>query len=384
MVKRVVVVTESFLPAINGVTNSVLRVLETFKQRDIEAVVVAPTAPTPKHLGFPVVKTASIPVKQFQVGMPGLWLQDIIEDFTPDVVHVASPFLLGGAAIAAASRVGVPSVAIYQTQVSNYLERYRLPAIKPLFDRTIAAIHAPATLNLAPTPESEKYLRSLGIGSVAIWGRGVDLDLFHPDRKSQPETAELRRKLAPNGEILVGYVGRLAAEKQVERMAELFDIPGTRFVVVGDGPEKRNLEQAFAGAADRVVFTGSLKGLELAAAYAAMDVFVHFGTDETFGQTIQEAQAAGLPVVAPARGGPLHLIESGENGFLVEPTDSLPYRRRVSALAEDDSLRARVGETARRSVANKSWDANNAALLDYYTLAMDLQSLRMESTIELA
>lgn len=372
---RVVLVTESFLPSLNGVTNSVLRILDTYRQRGIEALIIAPTAPSPRYLGFEIIRTASFPLKQFNVAVPGLWLQNAIADFNPDLVHVASPFILGGQAIAAANRLGIPSVAIYQTELSGYMERYNLAAAKPLLDKAVATIHGPATLNLAPTKQTADYLRALGVGSVDVWGRGVDLDLFHPNRKAEAATAALRAKWAPSGERIVGYVGRLAAEKQVHRMAELFDQTNVRFVIVGDGPERRRLEAEFAaypGGAGRVVFAGKLTGLELAAAYAAFDVFVHFGTEETFGQTIQEAQATGLPLVAPNSGGPIFLVQHGQNGFLAHPSQSGAFGPLVAGLLEDAELRARIGENARRSVLKKSWEANNGLLLQHYGRAMEM------------
>lgn len=369
MVKRVVLVTESFLPSLNGVTNSVLRVLDTYRQRGIDALIIAPTAPSPRYLGFEIIRTASFPLKQFNVAVPGLWLQNAIADFKPDVVHVASPFILGGQAIAAAERLGIPSVAIYQTELSGYTERYNLALAKPLLDRAVAAIHSPATINLAPTKQTANYLKSLGVSAVEVWGRGVDLDLYHPRRKTEPATLALREMWAPAGQKIVGYVGRLAAEKQVHRMAELLDLePNTVFVLVGDGPERARLEAEFAGGP--VVFAGKLTGLELAAAYAAFDVFVHFGTEETFGQTIQEAQASGLPLVAPNSGGPVFLIENGVSGFLAEPHGVGGYNDQVRNLLRDAGLRARIGENARRAVAGKSWEANNEQLLKHYDAAM--------------
>ncbi|MFM7030360.1 MAG: glycosyltransferase family 4 protein [Micrococcales bacterium] len=369
MVNRVVLVTESFLPSLNGVTNSVLRVLDTYRQRGIDALIIAPTAPSPRYLGFEIIRTASFPLKQFNVAVPGLWLQDAIADFQPDVVHVASPFILGGQAIAAAERLGIPSVAIYQTELSGYTERYNLALAKPLLDRAVAAIHSPATMNLAPTKQTADYLKGLGVSAVEVWGRGVDLDLYHPRRKAEPATLALRQKWAPSGQRIVGYVGRLAAEKQVHRMRELFDLePDTVFVLVGDGPERARLEAEFADFP--VVFAGKLTGLELAAAYAAFDVFVHFGTEETFGQTIQEAQASGLPLVAPNSGGPMFLIENGVSGFLAEPHSVGGYNGHVRNLLTDARLRARIGENARRAVAGKSWEANNEQLLKHYEAAM--------------
>jgi phosphatidylinositol alpha 1,6-mannosyltransferase len=376
---RVAIVTESFLPSLNGVTNSVLRVLDTLAAEGHDAIVIAPTAPSGRHNGFRVIRTPAIPFMQFPVGIPNLSLQATLADYQPDVVHVASPFLLGGQAIAAANRLGIPTVAIYQTDIAGYLQRYGMQFARPLVDRMVAAIHSPATLNLAPTPETAAYLLKLGVPRVGIWGRGVDLDLFHPQRRI-PRAANHSSRSHPEP-VTVGFVGRLAPEKQVHKMKSLFGVPNTRFVVVGDGPERRRLEADFAG--HPVTFTGALRGDALADAYAGLDVFVHFGTEETFGQTIQEAQATGLPVVAPASGGPRFLIDHGVTGFLADPFEPATFVDHVRDLATDAALRARVGEAARRSVLKKSWAANNAQLLRHLSIACNYRGADLTTAHEL-
>lgn len=380
MRSRVAVVTESFLPQINGVTNSVIRILETFKQREMEAIVVAPTAPSSHHLGFPVETTPSLPVMQFPVAIPTTALWRTLDEFQPDIVHVAAPFMLGAQAIAWGNRNEIPTVAIYQTDVSGYLERYNLHFARPMMDRLTALIHQGATLNLAPTRESANYLRSLGVSQVEIWGRGVDLDLFNPKNKLEPEVINLRKKLLGEKQLLAGFVGRLAPEKQVHRMQELLEISNMSFIVVGDGPERTRLEQLFG---ERVTFTGALTGIELAQHYAAMDIFVHFGTEETFGQTIQEAQAAGLAVVAPDRGGPRNLISHGMTGILVDPEETDGYLKAVLALQNTDR-RNQIIANALASIADRSWSNNNAKLLDYYRAAATEVFTRRAREFELA
>lgn len=381
MVLRVAVVTESFLPQVNGVTNSVVRVLETFKQQEIEAIVISPTSVSEKHLGFPVFTTASLALFQFPVAMPGPGISRLLEDFQPDVIHVAAPFMLGAQAIAWGAKNNVPTIAIYQTDIAGYLERYNLAFAKPVMEKLVAAIHVGATINLAPTREAADYLKNIGGGRVEVWGRGVDLDLFNPANKTHPEAQLLKAKLAPNGETVIGFVGRLAAEKQVHRMQELLDLPNTSFVVVGDGPERPRLEALFG---NRVRFLGALSGLELAYAYAAMDIFTHFGTEETFGQTIQEAQASGLAVVAPNSGGPKHLIQSGIDGLLADPFENFGYRKLVAGLLGDAQSRQAISEAAVRRVEGRSWMANNAKLLQYYEDAMVANRALRAEQIELA
>ena len=379
---RVAIVTESFLPKVNGVTNSVLRVLETIKQNEFEAIVIAPTSESEKHLGFNVYTANSISVLQFPVAMPGPSISKVLEDFAPDVIHVAAPFLLGAQAIGWGQRNYVPTVAVYQTDVAGYLERYNLAFAKPAMEKVLYSIHQNATLNLAPTKIAADYLKSLGLGGVRFWGRGVDLDLFNTENANHEDSIAFRKRHAPNGEKLIGFVGRLAAEKQVGRMAELFGLDGVRFVVVGDGPERQRLEAAFSG--HPVNFTGTMTGLDLARAYAALDVFVHFGTEETFGQTIQEAQASGVPVIAPNVGGPSQLIQTGKTGLLVDPGRSLGYREAVRFLLDDESACEEISKLAVQSVQGRSWSSNNARLVSYYQEAsLSLMASRAEQ-IELA
>jgi phosphatidylinositol alpha 1,6-mannosyltransferase len=382
MVQRIAIVTESFLPQINGVTNSVIRVLESIKQNELEAIVIAPNSESELHLGFPVIGCGSVPVMNFAVGIPGKEVATALAQFGPDVIHVAAPFMLGSQAITWGKENSVPTVAVYQTDVAGYLARYKLAFAKHAMERALVAIHENATLNLAPTELSARYLRTLGLGSVKVWGRGVDTDLYNPGRQLSSEAIEIRNKLAPNDELIVGFVGRLAAEKQVHRMSELFGIEGVRFVVVGDGPERKKLEKQFGQSP--VTFTGMLRGLELANTYAAMDVFVHFGTEETFGQTIQEAQASGLAVIAPNSGGPSEIVEDGVNGILINPSDALGYRLALESLIATPGAITAFGKRAAKSVQGRSWKANNDKLLDYYLEAISILKSKQEAARELA
>ena len=354
-------------------TNSVVRVLESLKEHGHEGIVLAPTAPADTYLGFKTLKINRIYLKQFPVALPHMKLAKILNDFEPDVIHVAAPFAFGRQAIKVAKRLGIPSIAIYQTDISGYAARYGLPGLRPLIDRMIGAIHRRATINLAPTQEGADYLLRIGAKNVSVWGRGVNLEQFNPEHRTAKQVSDYRERLSKNGEKIIGFVGRLAAEKQVHRFAELFPISNLSYLIVGDGPERGKLEKIFAG--QNVIFTGKLTGEELSHAYASMDIFMHCGTDETFGQTIQEAQASGLTVVAPASGGPKHLIESGKTGILVDPENENAYRGAIEKLLADEPTRELIGVSAREAVLGKSWRANNEQLVDHYRSAIDINVL---------
>ncbi|GAA4265428.1 glycosyltransferase family 1 protein [Frondihabitans peucedani] len=363
---RVAIVTESFLPTLNGVTTSVCRVLEHLARRGHEAMVIAPDGKGPsQYAGFPVHRMPSVGYRQFPVGIPGPQLAGLLAGFAPDVVHAASPFILGAQAITAAARIGVPTVAVFQTDMARYARGNGFGAAgQALVWKVIRRIHQGATLTLVPSEASRADLRRIGVERLATWGRGVDSTLYHPNRRTDEATRILRSRIAAPDEVVVGYVGRLAPEKEVERLAALRRIRGLRLAVVGDGPARPALARRLA--ALDPVFLGALRGEELATAYAALDVFVHTGTTETFGQTLQEAHAAGLPVVAPAVGGPLDLVEHGVDGLLFDPGQAHALRRSVLSLVGDESLRARFGEAGRRAVVGRTWEALGDELIGHY------------------
>ena len=362
---RVVVVSESFLPTVNGVTNSVKKVLDHLAANGHEAIVIVPAAGAPKeYAGFRVHEVPALAYRQFPMGLPSPLVQKLIADFRPDVIHAASPFLLGAQAIAAGGRLGIPSVAIFQTDVAGYAKRNHLGALTKAAWRIVRWIHEGADLTLVPSSASMADLESAGIQRLDRWGRGVDLTTYHPNNRADAATQRLRQRLAPRGEVIVGYVGRLAPEKQVERMAALRGLDGIRLVLVGDGPSMPLLKKQFTGMP--VTMLGSLGGSDLATAYSSFDVFLHTGTEETFGQTVQEAHATGIPVVAPRAGGPIDLVDHGVNGFLYTPGDDAQLRAFVEGLVIDDELRARMGEAGRRAVLGKSWASICDELVGHY------------------
>lgn len=367
-IERVAIVTESFLPTVNGVTTSVCRVLDRLVETGREAIVITPRCGAPVHYrGVPVHEVPSFAYRQFPVGLPSPQVAALLARFQPDVLHAASPFMLGGQAIAEAARIGLPSVAVYQTDVAGFARRNRLAAGSAFAWQLIRLVHNAADRTLAPSSAAIADLEAAGVKRVHRWGRGVDLDGFHPDNRQGPAAARLRRHIAPGGELVVGYVGRVALEKGLHRLRALEGIPGIRLAVVGDGPAMEEARRQLAPL--QPAFLGQLQGASLRAAYGAMDAFVHTGTEETFGQTLQEAAATGLPVVAPRAGGPVDLVDHGATGFLYDPDDATALRSAVERLAADPALRARMGEAGRRRVLPRSWSSVVDQLLGHYERA---------------
>ncbi|MQS08167.1 glycosyltransferase family 4 protein, partial [Streptomyces alkaliphilus] len=294
---------------------------------------------------------------QVRVALPSRRLARAVADHRPDIVHLASPFVLGPRGLAAAARVGAPVVSVYQTDIAGYARTY-LGAGEAAAWRRIHAVHTASDLTLAPSTSSLRALEEHGVPRVRLWLRGVDTGRFDPAHRDPG----LRRSLAPDGELLIGYIGRLAPEKHVELLGPAADLPGVRTVIVGDGPSAPALRAAVPGAH----FTGRLTGHDLAGLYASLDVFVHTGPFETFCQTVQEAQASGVAVIAPAAGGPLDLVDHDRTGLLVPPGDAGALREAVAALRDDPARRARLASAGAAAVAGRSWEAIGDRLLEHY------------------
>ncbi|MDQ0770138.1 phosphatidylinositol alpha 1,6-mannosyltransferase [Pseudarthrobacter defluvii] len=367
---KIAIVAESFLPLMNGVTHSILRVLDHLRERGDDVLVIAPSAPDGEPAGqvkgAGVHRLPAVPLAGYanvRVAMGGVYrVKRILAEYAPDVVHLASPFVLGWRAAQAASQLRIPTVAVYQTEVPGYAARYGVPFLENWAWTRVENIHLLATRTLAPSTFALDQLRGRGIPRVRMWRRGVDTARFSPGKRD----GGWRGSVAPNGERIIGYVGRLAVEKQVEDLAALRGIPNTKLVIVGDGPQRAVLESALPGA----VFTGFLGGEDLARTVASFDLFVHPGEFETFCQTIQEAMASGVPVVATGRGGPLDLVENSRTGWLYEPGDLSAMRARVQDLTGDDAKRRAFAAAAHASVQDRTWPALCMELVQHYEEAI--------------
>jgi phosphatidylinositol alpha 1,6-mannosyltransferase len=364
---RIAYVTESFPPDVNGVAHTAVRVAEHLLSRGHQPLVIAPEAasgrPLPdRDFEFPIVRVRSIAVplyRGFRVGLPGSQVREAIAAHRADLVHLHGPFVLGASGCAAAVDQQVPIVAVYATDLPAYARLYRAGTVgEAVAWWRLRKIHNAADRTLAPSTATAADLTDHGIERVQVWARGVDCRRFDPAKRSE----RLRTELAPGGELIVGYVGRLAAEKRVDLLAATAALPGVRVVIVGSGPAEAAVRRAVPSA----LFLGQRGGEELARLYASFDVFVHSGPHDTFGQTLQEAAASGLPVIAPAAGGPLDLVRDGMTGFLVAPGSASALANAVAGLAADPILRAAQGRAGRQMVLHRSWPVMCDELIEHY------------------
>ncbi|MDY7105745.1 MAG: glycosyltransferase family 1 protein [Actinomycetota bacterium] len=358
---RVTIVAESFLPEVNGVSNSVVRTAGELASAGHEvAIIAAGHGPTDVD-GVPVDRVPAFQLPAYRslaVGLPGRAVGAILRRQRPDVVHLAAPVVLGAVAARAAARDGIPAVSVFQTDLAAFASGYRLGVTAPAIWRWLHHVHEGTAITLVPSSVTLWDLRRRGFDRLALWPRGVDTNRFSPAHRDPG----LRARLAPDGSLLVGYVGRLAAEKRVHLLEPLTHLDGVKVVVVGSGPAERELRARMP----KATFCGFRAGRELSELVASFDVFVHTGAHETFCQAMQEALASGVPVVGPAAGGPLDLVRHGVNGWLYPPDDVEMLVAAVRALVAEDATRARMAAAARPSVAERTWPAVTSRLVEQY------------------
>ncbi len=372
---RIAIVAESFLPNVNGVTNSVLRVIEHTRGAGHEVLVIAPDTPRGQPAADKVyegIRVHRVPSRMFPkvtslpLGVPRPRMVGVLRGFEPDVIHLASPALLGYGGLHAARHLNVPTIAVFQTDLAGFAISYGMGSASRAAWGWTRHLHKRVDRTLAPSQSAMENLVTHGIPRVHKWARGVDLTGFAPSARDE----QLRRTWSPDGKPIVGFVGRLAPEKHVERLAALGSRDDLQLVIVGDGVDRSKLESAIP----RAVFTGARYGAALSAAYASMDVFVHPGEHETFCQAVQEAMASGLPVVAPDAGGPRDLVAPYRTGLLL-PVDEFERRlpESVDHLVDE---RRRYSVAARRAVLGRTWPVICDELLGHYQAVVGIRRLR--------
>jgi len=370
---RIAIVTEAFLPQVNGVTNSVLRLLEFSKSQGHEVLIIAPEsegAPS-QYLGYKIKHVPSISMKKLiPVGVPSKFLEPLLEGFAPDVIHLASPIFLGHYVTKIAKRLGIPTVSVYQTDIAGFARHYGLTIAHSSLWRWISRIHQNSDMTLAPSQWSCRELESNGVGNVRLWKRGVNLENFQPNRRDEV----LRAELSHNGQkTIVGYVGRLANEKRIDDLAILDAQPDIQIVIVGVGPAEAKFKKSLPNAK----FVGYQSGVDLARYVASFDLFVHTGKHETFCQSIQEALASGVPVIGPNSGGPVDLIDHGVTGLLIDTAKPLELLASVEIIRNSsDYEQMRI--SAREAVKHRTWDYINSQLMNHYLDAIASAELKKE------
>jgi len=369
--------TNTYLPHVGGVAKSVDAFAREYRKRGHECLVIAPEFEGAEESTEDVVRVPAIRNfhgSGFSVRLPDpIRIDGALHRMRPDIVHSHHPFLLGDTALRVAKGRDLPMVFTHHTLYERYT--HYVPFDSELTENLairLATEYANMTDQVvAPSASVADLLRRRGVERpIAEIPTGIDLAF----QQSGDAAAARRRWNLPENALVAGHVGRLAAEKNLHYLAEaviryLRARENARFLLVGDGPARKNLGLRFAEAEldDRVVFTGALRGRDLADAYAAMDCFVFASTSETQGMVLAEAMGSGAPVVALDASGAREVVASGENGVLL-PRNAPPedFAAAVARLHDDPDERGRCRSGAEATARSLTQEVCAGRMLDIY------------------
>ena len=363
---RIALFTETFLPKVDGIVTRLRHTVDHLQRNGDQVLVVSPDGGLTEYKGAKIYGVSGFPLPlypELKLALPRPSIGVALGKFQPDLIHVVNPAVLGLAGLYYAKMMQVPLVASYHTHLPQYLQHYGLGMLEGVMWELIKASHNQAQLNLCTSTAMVQELTEHGIERVDLWQRGVDTETFHPDLAS----AQMRSHLSqghPESPLLL-YVGRLGAEKEIERIKPVLEaIPNARLALVGDGPHRSVLEKHFADTPTH--FVGYLTGEELGSAFASADAFVFPSRTETLGLVLLEAMAAGCPVVAARSGGIPDIVTDGVNGYLFDPADEDGAIAATRRLLEQQEERETLRQNARAEAERWGWAAATRQLQSYY------------------
>ena len=355
---RIGIVTETYPPEVNGVALTVHGFANGLARRGHSVQVIRPRHPQRlADTDVPGITSIEVP----GVSMPryaglrfGLPARRLLathwREERPDAVYVATEGPLGGSAVAIAKRLGIPVATGFHTRFDAYASHYGVGFLTPLVRAYLARFHRRAQATVVSTRALADELIGIGVPHARVLRRAVDTRLFHPSRRDENLRASWH--VEPETPVVL-YVGRIAPEKNLDLAVTAFrtlqrQIPSARYVWVGDGPARAELQAKHPD----FIFTGVLRGEALAAHYASADLFVFPSLSETFGNVVLEALAAGVPVVAYDDGAARDYIDNGSNGIRIAVGNESSFVERAAVLGADLPRRRAMGQNAHLSTSS--------------------------------
>lgn len=366
---RIALLTEVFLPKIDGVVTRTTRHLDQLAALGHEVLIFAPGNPPGEYAGFEVVPIPSRGLKVYpevKHGMMGPRAFRRLREFNPEIVHAVNPIWTAGWSTLVAAR-RYPIIASFHTDVPEYCLKLGIPWVKPIAEWGLRTFHGRAELNLVTSGPMMNKAAEYGIDNVRLWPKAVDTQRFSPAAR----TREMRSALTGGhpDDPLVIFVGRISAEKSVERCVPIVEqvrrrVPNARLALVGEGPLYDELR---ATPPEWATYTGYLSGADLHAAYASGDVLLFPSTTETLGFAALEAFASGVPVVAASAGGLPFVVDDGDTGVLVDPeAPDTAWADPIERILTRPELRERMSAAGRAEAERWTWRASTETVLGYY------------------
>ncbi|RCW42158.1 glycosyltransferase family 4 protein [Paenibacillus prosopidis] len=365
---RIALFTDTYVPDVNGVARTLKRWIDYLKRQDIECMVFAPDSPEdPREYRSlnSVERFASMPFLLYpecRLAIPNpIHIRRALQQFKPNLIHVATPFNLGLCGIHYSRKHDIPLIASYHTNFDQYLPFYNLQWMAKLLWTYLEWFHRDCGTIFVPSKSTYGDLIKRGWNAqrMEIWSRGIDTAAYHP--KVNREDLFTRHDIG-NDKFIVLYVGRLAPEKNVETAIEAFAsfqrrvCPESVMVLAGDGPSMEMLRKKCLDEQVDARFIGFTTMPELQRWYAAADVFLFPSPTETFGNVVLEAMACGTPVICANKGGVVDTVEHGVTGLRCSPHHTQEFADALELLYRNENLRRSMAANGRAYSLKQSWD----------------------------
>ncbi len=364
---KIALFSDTYYPQINGVTNTLDKLIKYFESNNIEYKIFAPKYDDEyddNHTErFYSLKFFLYP--ECRLALPNIFrISQSLSKFKPDVIHIMTEFNMGITGLNYGKRHNIPTISNYTTNFSQYTEYYNLEFLKqPIWDY-MRWFHNQNDITLCPSNEAKKLLNKNGINKTSLFSRGIDSHRFNPAFRNE----DLRKKLGTENKVTFLYVGRVSFEKDMDVLCESYKAIKERYdnaslIITGDGPYLEKCKEMFPR---DTIYTGFKKGNELAEIYASCDIFVCPSSTETFGNVILEAMASGLAVIGADAGGIGEIIKHRQDGLKFRAKDSAGLTCCMQELIENISLRNYIVSNGLKFAQNRTWDKIIDNLFDIY------------------
>ena len=366
---KVAIFTDTFLPQINGVTNTLNKLIEYYEANNIEYLIFAPDNDTEKNESYNIQRFFSIKFflyPECRIAFPNTFkVSASLSSFKPDIIQLMTEFNMGMTGLMYGKKHGIPTVSNYTTNFCQYLNYYNLDFLNNSVWTYMRWFHNQNNLTLCPSEEIKFYLKKKGIANTDIFSRGIDSKKFNPELRSE----DLRMQLGINNKLVFLYVGRVSPEKDLDILIDAYGQIYNKYrdkialIITGEGPYLDKCKNDFP---KNTIFTGFKKGRELAQIYASSDIFVFPSSTETFGNVVLEAMASGIPVIGADAGGVKNIIDHRINGLKFKARDMNELIGLMVKLIEDENLRNTLRTNARNTGLKRSWNKVFSGLMDTY------------------
>ena len=364
---KIALFSDTYYPQINGVTNTLDKLVQYFETNNIKYKIFAPkynNEDEDKHTErFYSLKFFLYP--ECRLALPNIFrISQSLSEFKPDIIHIITEFNMGVAGMTFGKKHNIPTISNYTTNFSQYTEYYNLEFLKqPIWDY-MKWFHNQNNITLCPSHEAQKLLNKNGINKTSLFSRGIDSSRFNPSFRNET----LRKKLGTENKTTFLYVGRVAFEKDMDVLNESYKsirekYPNTSLIITGDGPYLKQCKELFP---KDTIYTGFRKGHELAEIYASSDIFVCPSSTETFGNVILEAMASGLAVIGADAGGIREIIEHRQNGLKFSARNSAELTCRMQELIENKNLRDYIKSNGLKFAHGRTWNKIIGNLYNIY------------------